>query len=138
MLLHINLSVFVGSVFEQDDVDVLVISDEMDQSNYRIDDKKIIRVFVAHYESSVEPERKLISAINSALDVPHIYGVKKIAIPALGIGLKRYPILTAAKILVRTVQEYKFQPNDISEVRICVPTEGIRHLFQSEINKGNT
>lgn len=126
-----KIEIIVGGVFEQEDVEAIVSTDRLENSGGLFLKTQIIEIKETHYENSAEPERNMMFAINSALDIASNNGIRTLAMPTLGVGMFKFPILLAAKITARTIKEYKSASTSLEVIRICASTEGVRHLYES-------
>lgn len=98
----------------------------------------IIHVRAAHYINNTEPERYLAFSISSMLNTARDNNIKSIALPAIGTGVFKFPLILAAQITAKTLVQYARKDNLETElIRICVTNEEIQDVYQSAIDQEN-
>lgn len=93
----------------------------------------VIHVRSAHYILNAEPERYMAFAMLSLLNVARENGIKSLAMPAIGIGVFKFPSMLAARITARALHEFAKNSDAIDLVRICVVNDEIKQLYESAV-----
>jgi len=93
----------------------------------------VIHVRSAHYILNTEPERYMAFAMVSMLSTAKDNGIRTLAMPAIGIGVFKFPPILAARITAKALREFEKQSDAIDFVRICVVSEELRQLYTSAI-----
>lgn len=102
---------------------------------FQLPNRWIIHVRAAHYINNTEPERYLAFALSSMLNTARDNSIKSIALPAIGTGVFKFPLILAAKITSKTLAQYAKNNNmGIELVRLCVTSEDLRDLYQSALD----
>ncbi len=91
----------------------------------------IIHLRAAHYINNTEPERYLAFAVSSMLNTARDSSVRSLAMPAIGTGVYKFPLILAARIIAKTLCVYSQTLTRIELVRICVTNESVLKVFQS-------
>jgi O-acetyl-ADP-ribose deacetylase (regulator of RNase III) len=94
----------------------------------------IIHVRSAHYILNTEPERYMAFALISMLGTAKDNGIRSLAIPAIGIGVFKFPAMLAARITAKALREFDKKSDAIDLARICVVSEELQKLYQSAID----
>ena len=93
----------------------------------------VIHVRSAHYINNTEPERYMAFAISSVLNVARDNKIKRLAMPAIGTGMFKFPSVLAARITAKCLYEFSKSPREIELVRICVVNEDLRLMYESAL-----
>lgn len=91
----------------------------------------IIQVRAPHFLNDDQPELHCARAILSMMDALHIHRIASVAIPAIGIGVFRFPPALAASIMARVRSEDAAANPTLRWVRICVTSEERRAVSAS-------
>ena len=94
----------------------------------------IIHVRSAHYILNTDPERYMAFALISMLSTAKDNGIRSLAIPAIGIGVFKFPAMLAARITAKALREFEKKSDAIDLARICVVSEELQKLYQSAID----
>lgn len=94
----------------------------------------IIHVRSAHYILNTDPERYMAFALISMLSTAKDNGIRSLAIPAIGIGVFKFPAMLAARITAKALREFEKKSDSIDLARICVVSEELQKLYQSAID----
>jgi O-acetyl-ADP-ribose deacetylase (regulator of RNase III) len=94
----------------------------------------IIHVRSAHYILNTEPERYMAFALISMLGTAKDNGIRSLAIPAIGIGVFKFPAMLAARITAKALREFEKKSDAIDLARICVVSKELQKLYQSAID----
>jgi O-acetyl-ADP-ribose deacetylase (regulator of RNase III) len=94
----------------------------------------IIHVRSAHYILNTDPERYMAFALISVLSTAKDNGIRSLAIPAIGIGVFKFPAMLAARITAKALREFDKKSDAIDLARICVVSEELQKLYQSAID----
>lgn len=103
---------------------------------FKTPNRWIIHVRAAHYINNTEPERYLAFSISSMLNTARDNNIKSIAMPAIGTGVFKFPLILSARITAKTLTQYARNDNTgIELVRICVTNEQLRDVYQSALDQ---
>ena len=72
-------------------------------------------------------------ALFSMLRVATENKIKKLAMPAIGTGLFKFPAVLAARITAKCLYEFSKMQSDIDLVRVCVVNEDLRLMYESAL-----
>jgi O-acetyl-ADP-ribose deacetylase (regulator of RNase III) len=97
---------------------------------FQLSNPWIIHVRAAHYINNTEPERYLAFAICSMINTAKQNNIRSLAMPAIGTGVYKFPLLLAARIISKTLSQYSLMQTDIDLVRICVINEEVMNKFK--------
>ncbi len=100
---------------------------------FQLSNPWIIHVRAAHYINNTEPERYLAFAICSMINTAKQNNIRSLAMPAIGTGVYKFPLLLAARIIAKTLSQYSQMQTDIDLVRICVTNEEVMNKFKYAI-----
>jgi O-acetyl-ADP-ribose deacetylase (regulator of RNase III) len=89
----------------------------------------IIHVRGPKYHFDPEPAANLQSAMESLLQVAEECRVRRLAVPAISMGVYSYPPEDAIPILVETTRKFLPQVRSLEEVRFVVMGDALAHLF---------
>lgn len=101
---------------------------------FQVPNPWIIHVRAAHYINNTEPERYLAFAVSSMLNTARDNGVRSLAMPAIGTGVFKFPLILASRIIAKTLCVYSQTNFSIELVRVCVTNESVLKTFQSAID----
>jgi O-acetyl-ADP-ribose deacetylase (regulator of RNase III) len=88
---------------------------------FQLPNRWIIHVRAAHYINNTEPERYLAFAISSMINTARDNNVRSVAMPAIGIGVFKFPIDLAARITAQTLRQHS--NSGLELMRICTANE---------------
>ncbi len=94
----------------------------------------IVHVRSAHYILNTDPERYMAFALISMLSTAKDNGIRSLAIPAIGIGVFKFPAMLAARITAKALREFEKKSDAIDLARICVVSDELQKLYQSAID----
>jgi O-acetyl-ADP-ribose deacetylase (regulator of RNase III) len=100
---------------------------------FKLPNKWVIHVRSAHYLNDDNPEHFMQEAIESMLRVAGENNVRSIAIPAIGIGVFKFPIELAAKITGIALAKASSVAPCLDLVRVCVANPEMIATYQSSI-----
>jgi len=100
---------------------------------FKLPNKWVIHVRSAHYLNDNNPEHFLQLAIESMLRVAGENSVRSIAMPAIGIGVFKFPIELAAKITGLALAKGSTLAPCLESVRVCVANSELIATYQSSI-----
>ncbi len=83
-----------------------------------------------------DEDRKLASAVRSALALADRNGLRSIAIPAISTGVFGFPVDRCARILLTEVHRYIQGGTKLEKVVICLFGEDNFNVFRREIRRG--
>lgn len=95
----------------------------------------IIHTRGPRYEEDPEPARQLERSLMNAIHLADQNGLTRLAIPAISMGVYRYPAEEAVPILVRTALNAAKETQNLLELRFVVATEPLRQLFSDTIHR---
>lgn len=94
----------------------------------------IIHTRGPRYEEDPEPAKQLERALINAIHLADQNGLTRLAIPAISMGVYRYPPEEAVPILVRTAFSLSKETQNLLELRFVVATEHLRQMFSDAIH----
>jgi O-acetyl-ADP-ribose deacetylase (regulator of RNase III) len=83
-----------------------------------------------------DEDRKLASAVRSALALADRNGLKSIAIPAISTGVFGFPMDRCARILLTEVHRYLQGGTKLEQVVVCLHGEEAFGIFRRELRRG--
>jgi O-acetyl-ADP-ribose deacetylase (regulator of RNase III) len=83
-----------------------------------------------------EEDRKLASAVRSALALADRHGLKSIALPAISTGVFGYPLERCARILLTEVHRYVQGGTKLDRVVVCLRGDEAFKTFSRELRRG--
>ncbi|RYG56829.1 MAG: RNase III inhibitor [Alphaproteobacteria bacterium] len=92
--------------------------------------QQIIHVRAPKYEEDPAPEHLLEQAVLNVLALAEQNGCRTVAIPALGTGVYRFPMESAANIIVRTVISNLRKSLALAEVRLVLASADALGTFE--------
>lgn len=95
----------------------------------------IIHLRSAHFILDIEPERYMANALTSILGKAKDNEIRSLAMPAIGIGVFKFPAMLAAQITAKALREFEKKWDAIELVRICVVSEDLKEMYQSAIDQ---
>jgi O-acetyl-ADP-ribose deacetylase (regulator of RNase III) len=97
--------------------------------------KQVIHTVGPHMGEGDE-DRKLASAVRSALALADRNGLRSIALPAVSTGVFGFPVERCARILLTEVHRYLQGGTKLEKVVICLYGEETFSLFRRELRRG--
>ena len=82
-----------------------------------------------------DEEKKLASAVKSALKLAEEKGISSVAMPAISSGIFGFPKERAAEIIFNTAIEFLKNAKNVKEVHFCNIDEFTSRLFEEEARK---
>lgn len=79
-----------------------------------------------------DEDRKLRSAVISALELADKYGVKSISIPAISTGIFGFPKERGAEVILKAIIDYIEKGTEVKKVRLCNIDELTSKIFQEK------
>ncbi|MDP9120193.1 MAG: macro domain-containing protein [Acidobacteriota bacterium] len=83
-----------------------------------------------------DEDRKLASAVRSALALADRRGLKSLAIPAISTGIFGFPLERAARIMLTEIHRYLQGGTKLDRVVICLRGEEAFGIFRRELRRG--
>jgi O-acetyl-ADP-ribose deacetylase (regulator of RNase III) len=83
-----------------------------------------------------EEDKKLASAVRSALALADRRGLKSIAIPAISTGVFGFPMERAARVMLTEIHRYLQGGTKLDRVVICLFGEEAFGIFRRELRRG--
>src|SRR3954453_3653773 len=83
-----------------------------------------------------DEDRKLASAVRSALALADRRGLKSLAMPAISTGNFGFPIDRAARIILTEIQRFLQGGTKLERVVVCLLGEGAFGVFKRELRRG--
>lgn len=100
---------------------------------FQLPNRWIIHVRGPRYRFDPEPASNLKRAMESVLQLADQYGMEKIAVPAISMGVYAYPPDEAVPILVKTTIEALRETKSVLEVRFVVLQPKLVDLFRQNL-----
>lgn len=100
---------------------------------FLLPNKWVIHVRAAHYLNDDEPEQKMRQAIESMLKVVGENNIRSVAMPAIGIGVFKFPIGLAAQITAQALAKASTLAPHLDWLRLCVSDPALVQIYQSAI-----
>ena len=83
-----------------------------------------------------DEDKKLASAVRSALALADRHGMKSIALPAISTGIFGFPLDRAARITLTEVQRFLQGGTKLDRVVLCLYDEEAFAVFKKELRRG--
>ena len=83
-----------------------------------------------------DEDKRLASAVRSALALADRHGMKSIALPAISTGIFGFPIERAARIMLTEVQRFLQGGTKLERVVLCLYDEEAFGVFKRELRRG--
>jgi O-acetyl-ADP-ribose deacetylase (regulator of RNase III) len=83
-----------------------------------------------------DEDKKLASAVRSALALADRRGLKSIAMPAISTGNFGFPLDRAARIILTEIQRFLQGGTKLERVVICLRGDGAFQVFKKELRRG--
>jgi O-acetyl-ADP-ribose deacetylase (regulator of RNase III) len=83
-----------------------------------------------------DEDRKLASAVRSALALADRYGLRSIALPAISTGSFGFPVDRAARIILTEVHRYLQGGTKLERVVLCLRGDETFQIFKRELRRG--
>ena len=83
-----------------------------------------------------DEDRKLSSAVRSALALADRHGLKSIALPAISTGVFKFPVDRCARILLTEVHRYLQGGTKLERVAVCLNGQEMFDGFRKELRRG--
>lgn len=83
-----------------------------------------------------DEDRKLASAVRSALALADRHGLRSIAIPAISTGAFGFPVDRCARILLTEIHRYLQGGTKLERVAVCLHDEKTFKTFRRELRRG--
>lgn len=102
---------------------------------FDLPNRLIVHVRGPKYLLDANPSENLAKAIRNVIRVAEAEGVRKLAVPAISMGIYHYPPDEAVPILVNEAKGLAKEARSIEEIRFVVRDESIYQLFLRFITK---
>ena len=83
-----------------------------------------------------DEDRKLASAVRSALALADRQGLRSLAIPAISTGVYEFPVDRCARILLTEIHRYLQGGTKLSKVVVCLHDDDTFQVFRRELRRG--
>lgn len=83
-----------------------------------------------------DEDKKLASAVRSALALADRHGMKSIALPAISTGIFGFPLDRAARIMLTEIQRFLQGGTKLDRVVLCLYDEEAFGVFKKELRRG--
>ena len=83
-----------------------------------------------------DEERKLASAVRSALALADRHGLRSLAIPAISTGVFKFPVDRCARILLTEIHRYLQGGTKLAKVVVCLYDDSTFQIFRRELRRG--
>ncbi len=83
-----------------------------------------------------DEDRKLSSAVRSALALADRHGLKSIALPAISTGVYGFPMARCARITLTEIHRYLQGGTKLEQVVVCLYGEDAFNSFRQELRRG--
>lgn len=101
---------------------------------FQLSNKWVIHVRSAHYLNDDEPEQKMRQAIESMLKVVGENNIRSVAMPAIGIGVFKFPIALAAQITAQALVKASTLAPKLYWLRLCVSDSALVDEYQTALD----
>jgi O-acetyl-ADP-ribose deacetylase (regulator of RNase III) len=101
---------------------------------FKLPNRWVIHVRSAHYLNDDNPEHFMQLAIESMLRVAGENNVRSVAIPAIGIGVFKFPIELAAKITAQALAKASTLAPCLELVRVCVSSPSLVCTYHAALD----
>jgi len=109
----------------------LELGDAVITPGFNLVNSWIIHVRGPKYHFDPDPPFYLTKAMKSVLVIAESHGIKKIAVPAISMGIYAYPPEEAVPILIDTITSLIPSLNSIQEIRFVVLQRKLADLFSA-------
>jgi O-acetyl-ADP-ribose deacetylase (regulator of RNase III) len=96
---------------------------------FKLPNKYVIHARAGHYLFEDEAEAYLESAYRSALSIAVAHDIESIAMPAMGIGVFKFPVELAAAITAKVLRSTEWDGTSLKWVRLCVTDEALQAAY---------
>jgi O-acetyl-ADP-ribose deacetylase len=101
---------------------------------FKLPNKWVIHVRSAHYLNDDQPEHFMSLALESMLRVAGENNVRSIALPAIGIGVFKFPIELAAEITAIAISKASVLAPSVEMLRLCVANADLISIYRNGID----
>jgi O-acetyl-ADP-ribose deacetylase (regulator of RNase III) len=112
----------------------LKVGDAVLTRGFRLKQSWVIHVCGPSYHFDPEPERYLSLVVENSLRLANEANLKRIAFPAISMGIFAFPHEEGASIMVKAVVKLKAGIPNLQEVRFVVLTQELKDMFDGAIN----
>jgi O-acetyl-ADP-ribose deacetylase (regulator of RNase III) len=116
----------------------IALGDTLLTPGFLLPNKWVIHVRSAHYLNEDEPEQKMRQAIESMLKVVGENNIRSVAMPAIGIGVFKFPIALAAQITAQALAKASTLAPQLEWLRLCVSAPALVGIYRSAIVAADT
>lgn len=96
---------------------------------FKLPNKYVIHARAGHYLFEDEAEAYLESAYRSALSIAVAHDIESVAMPAMGIGVFKFPVELAAAITAKVLRSTEWDGTSLKWVRLCVTDEALKAAY---------
>jgi O-acetyl-ADP-ribose deacetylase (regulator of RNase III) len=101
---------------------------------FKLPNQYVIHSRAGHYFFEDNAEAYLESAYRSALNIATSNRIESIAMPAMGIGVFKFPVEIAAQITAKVLNSSDWNDSSLKWVRLCVSSENIKATYLSALS----
>ena len=112
----------------------LKVGDAVLTPGFQLKQAGIIHVCGPSYHFDPEPERYLSLVVEKSLRLANENGFKKIALPAISMGIFAFPWAQGIPIMVNAVVAIRDEIKNLQEVRFVVLTQELKESFDREVD----
>ena len=96
---------------------------------FKLPNQYVIHARAGHYLFEDQAEAYLESAYRSALSIAVSHNIESVAMPAMGIGVFKFPVQLAAEITARVLRSSDWNGTSLKWVRLCVSDEKLKAVY---------
>jgi O-acetyl-ADP-ribose deacetylase len=96
---------------------------------FKLPNKYVIHARAGHYLFEDQAEAYLESAYRSALSIAVAHDIESVAMPAMGIGVFKFPVELAAEITAKVLRSTEWDGTSLKWVRLCVTDEALKAAY---------
>ena len=101
---------------------------------FKLPNKYVIHARAGHYLHEDDAEAHLESAYRSALTLAAAHNIQSVAMPAMGVGVFKFPLELAAEITARVLRSPEWDDTSLKWVRLCVSDEHIKAAYLTALS----
>lgn len=96
---------------------------------FNLPNKYVIHARAGHYLHEDNAEAQLESAYRSALTLAATQNIQSVAMPAMGVGVFKFPVELAAAITAKVLRSEQWNDTSLKWVRLCVSDDNIKAAY---------
>jgi O-acetyl-ADP-ribose deacetylase (regulator of RNase III) len=100
---------------------------------FKLPNPWVIHVRAASYLSHDEAEKILEDALEAMMAVAQKYGIRSLAMPAIGTGVFKFPPALAAQITAEVLKRHAAHDGSVQWVRICVANSEMLDVYTAAL-----